>query len=150
VELQPNISGEKTLEIEYDKKTGEKYDKIKIATQDEPAPEFVEAMDSLTPHLVELCEFPKTDEKAITTRAIHLSYHGDHDHMGIVMTGHKKMKKSTGILILNTPIRLQADDTKKANEKRDINGDFMKTINNVIWQAQRFLEGYREQTELEV
>jgi hypothetical protein len=136
------------VDIEYeDSNAAGTFDVMSLKAKDEPAPEFHKAMDDFKPIFIRLCEFPESDKAKIIITGVHLSYHGDNNRMGIVISGYKKLVNYVGIVTMNSPCMLERED--KANPKKDIPDDLSECFEELWKQADKFLKGYRAQTKID-
>jgi hypothetical protein len=136
------------VDIEYeDSNAAGTFDVMSLKAKDEPAPEFHKAMDDFKPIFIRLCELNKLDEGKIVVTGVHLSYHGDNNRMGIVISGYKKLVNYVGIVTMNSPCMLERED--KANPKKDIPDDLSECFEELWKQADKFLKGYRAQTKID-
>lgn len=125
------------------------WDKTDKTKGDEPMPDFRSAMDALKTDFVALCELPKDDVKVVRIDSIHLSYHGDNeDQLGVVISGIKRMNKSSGAMSMSTPLRLAR--LEKPNTKKDISDTLQAKLDGIVEQAALFLSGKVQQTKADL
>jgi len=140
--------GRMGVEIGYEGKSDSGgWDKTTMIISDDATPELKKTMDNLNSEMVELCELPKEEKARMTMQGVHFSYHGDDNQLAVVLSGNKKMKKSSGALILNSPIRLERI-SDKPNPKKDISDTLANKITELKTCAEEFLNGSRSQTKL--
>ncbi len=136
------------VDLEYeDSNAAGTFDVMSLKAKDEPAPEFHQAMEAFKPIFIRLCELNESDKAKIIITGVHLSYHGDNNRMGIVISGYKKLVNYVGIVTMNSPCMLERED--KANPKKDIPDDLTECFDELWKQADKFLKGYRAQTKIE-
>jgi len=124
------------------------HDSISMKCDEEPAPSFRAALDNLAPVMSELCELSKQDAERITMQGVSISYHGDHNRMGIILSGFKKLLHSTGVMVINSPLRLERED--KENPKRDISEELREMVDKLQDEAIKYLNGHRQQTTMKM
>jgi hypothetical protein len=138
-----------SVDLEYeDSNAAGTFDVMSLKAKDEPAPEFHQAMENFKPIFIRLCELNESDKAKIIITGVHLSYHGDNNRMGIVISGYKKLVNYVGIVTMNSPCMLERED--KANPKKDIPDDLTDCFDELWKQADKFLKGYRAQLSIDL
>lgn len=73
-----------------------------LSSSDEPVPEFVDALQNLRHHVLDVCELPKGYESDLRISGVTITSH-DSLGRGMVVTAIKKLARSQGPLVINTP-----------------------------------------------
>jgi hypothetical protein len=72
---------------------------------EEPRPELVDAIKQFIPYVIEICELPKSYAEKTTVTGISFTETtvDDMEVIGIVVTAQKKLTKTNGPMVINTP-----------------------------------------------
>lgn len=135
------FDGEKVVIVyTVDRESGGDPDEYSLKSADTPSVEFTMALQALKRDVVDICEFPSTDEKKFTVRGVSLS-HTD-GVLGVVITALKLVETANAPLVINTPHLAQTDT---APSLPIATADRIKTL---CEQAQKYVDGERAQGEL--
>lgn len=148
IKLKTGEKGE--VELHYQNDKGEQgLDKFTFISKDEPLPSFELTMMKLRKHVLALLEMPKTDKevKKVTVRSVSLSYAGDDDVMGAVISGIRSLEYSNGVQVLNTPYKPEEAVAENADDTNILPEECSALIYELIDEAQKYLDGERKQIE---
>jgi hypothetical protein len=138
--------------IEYEVEHNKISDKLTLESTDEPLPEFKNALQEMRGAVCSICELDDDNIPRIKVLGASLKYEGDPGEprrMGVTVTATRRLKKSNGVMLLNTPYLLEAANDKK--QSRSVMPPELETqIGLVIAEARRYLNGERSQTEMEL
>lgn len=139
------VINETKLRIDYDNKNSVgDIDKFSLISSEPAAPSFYAAIDSLSPFAHEMCELSASDKDLISAFAVSLSYNGEAETLGAVITARKTLKNSNTKLILNTPHKLE----DSLDDKQTLSEDCTTAINTVLSEAEKYVTGERAQMDL--
>lgn len=139
----------KKINIEYQvlTKAGQ-WDDFSFSCSDEALPEFYLSIKKLSPHVLELCELPKTYLDRVVTKGVSFSYSTE-GIMGAVIIAAMQLKKSNCPLNLNTPHKPSAvDDDQTPMENQLLTEGCTMALKTVINECIKYIAGYRAQTDL--
>jgi hypothetical protein len=76
-----------------------------MTSSEEPRPELLTAIAAFIPYVIEICELPKGYAEKTTVTGITLTEvkTEDADMIGMIVTAQKKLDKTPGPMIINTP-----------------------------------------------
>jgi len=141
--------GEVELHYQHDK--GEQgIDKFTLNSKDEPLASFELSIKKLRKHVLGLLEMPKADKeiKKVTVTSVSLSYAGDDDIMGAVISGVRSLEYSNGVQVLNTPYKPEEPIGENADDANILPEECTAIIYELIIEAEKYLEGERKQIEM--
>ena len=145
------------LEYEQSRDKSEGWDSYTLRTKDEPLPSFEKVFKELAEHAVDLCELPESDiaEGRVEVRSVSFSYGGDKEVMGAVISAVRTLKRSNSPLNLNTPHKPSEPysdpvdgGSEKLTEKSLLDPECVEALKKLCKEADRFLGGHRQQTDL--
>ncbi len=147
------ITNENKVYLEYsESRPHEMWDDFTFTCSDQGKAEFYEAFKAMAWHVVEMCELPHEDleKMKIIVKGVSLSYGGDRDTMGLVISGARKLERSSSPLNLVTPHK--PCEPYSEGQERDTNGmlseECVDDLKALIVQAERYLAGERLQVNL--
>lgn len=132
----------KSIYIEWDSAK----DAIKRTFHANPRKSFYKALDNLIPFVCELCEFPAKDSEKITVTGITVSGEGD-DIKGMIIA-RKKIAKGKRVLNIPTPILRLYQSKEEGDESDHMTAKQAAGIEKVLLEAEKYLNGDREQGEI--
>lgn len=140
---------EKTLLLHYKQlnETG-KWDKFTLETKDAPDPSFIAALDSLSPHVVKMCE-AEEDWKDLSVRVSGVSLSHTGGILGAVITAQITLLNSQSPLNINTPHRPSEPYSEGGSDEYCLNEDVIEAIEYLIEEAEGYLSGKRAQQSFE-
>lgn len=112
-----------------------------LSSDEAPEPEFIEAMRDLTEPLLRLFGLPQEWGIDFVPQTVTVKY--EDDGWGIVVTSLKKLPGINAPVVLNTPYLAERGDTTD-----EIPGDLERAVNAVLFRAERYVNGHREQADL--
>ncbi len=122
------------------------WDDYSISCVERARPEFYETMQALAAHLLEVCEITTTNP--VEVNGVSLAYGGEAETMMVTLTAKIKLENSTTPLCINTPCKpcglLHENDTGE----NVLYADAVDAIQEVINEAETYLDGDRAQGEL--
>lgn len=127
-------------------KKGKLRDLETLVSEDRPIPQFRMALQAFDKFVHKLCEWPDPDkegEYGIQIGIVHISYN-EKGVRGIVITGKRELEGANGPFCFNTPFVAESVEvgTVKFDEATS------KALDNLIKQANAYLDGERLQGEL--
>jgi hypothetical protein len=137
-----------TVIYEQQSKTG-LWDEYSFTCSEKARPEFYRAMNSLAPHVIEMCELPENYLDRIEVRGVSFSYGGDKQVMGATITAQMKLENSNCNLNLNTPHK--ASDSysdSPADEMQLLTTDCISDLDALCKEVELYIKGEREQGRL--
>lgn len=142
------FNGQKvTLVYERETKDGG-WDEYSLSCSDQPLPSFKDALQSLAQDIREMAELPEDYLTRITVTSVSLSYAGEEEVMGAVITGQMLLYHSVVGLNINTPHKPSAPYGEDADPKQLLTEDCVKRIEELIRAAEKYVDGERAQGEL--
>jgi len=111
-----------------------------MKSSEDPRPELLTAIAAFVPFVIEICEFPKAWDEAITVSGISLSEVeiNDKQMIGIVITSMKRLEMTALPVIINTPFLVDEAWPK----------GLRKAVEKLEGEALRFRDGDRAQQVL--
>lgn len=139
------VINETKLRIDYDNENhvGD-IDRFSLISSEPAAPSLYAAFDNLSPFAHEICELSASDKDLVSAFAISLSYNGEEETLGAVITARKTLKNSNTKLILNTPHKI-ADSP---DDKQLLSPDCIAVISKITTEAEKYVNGERAQMDL--
>jgi hypothetical protein len=138
------------VHIEYEIEHNKITDSITLESEDEALPEFKNALQEMRGAVCEICELDKDNASRIKVLGVSLSYEGEppNRRMGAVVTATRRLEKTNGTMLLNTPYLLEATNDKK-NSRGVMPAELENQIGLMINEARRYLNGERAQTKID-
>lgn len=140
--------GRYRFEYEVTKNDGEN-DEFTYSSKDKPRPEFLTALNKLTPFAVKICELPSSYESKIEVRGVSFSYGGANEVMGATITSVMTLENSTGPLNLNTPHKTESFYSEHGDERQLLPDGCAKALNDLCDEAEIYIDGERAQGRLD-
>jgi len=134
--------------MEFEKPNGPEFDEYALTSGDKAAPEFHTALQALAQDVVEMCELPDDYRQRIVVKSVSLSYGGENSVMGATITAQMMLKKSNPPLMLNTPHKAEDYYAESGDPKQLLDPACMRRIHALIIEAEQFIDGKREQTDM--
>jgi len=140
---------EKTLVLQYKQlNDAGKWDKLTLETHDPPDPDFIAAMDSLAPHVIDICEVGETwSPGQLTVSGISVSDSGG--IMGAVITAQVKLETSQSPLNINTPSKPEEPYSEGGSDEYCLDPDAVESIKYLLTEAKGYLDGKRAQQSID-
>ena len=157
IKLEPGKEGKtcNTWHFDYDVIKGhlpsgaDRVDEFTLACHDEPLPAFMKPFKALEPYIAELCEQPSDYARRTDIRSVSFDYNGDKKVMGVTMCGILHYKKSNGVLVMNTPHKIEVFYGKGGDASQLIPDKMCSLLYELFSQAGRYIDGERiEQKEI--
>jgi len=141
---------EDKIYLEYQEKNShEEYDNFMMECADAPLPDFGRSLNALAPDIGTLCELPKNSWPRITAKSVSLSYSGEKEVMGAVISGAMELLNSNSPLNLNTPFKASGSYNDGDPDPRQVMEYQTKVrIEKLCDEAKRYLRGERLQGDL--
>lgn len=117
-----------------------------LTSYDPPEPEFEEALQELIPDVLALLELPEGYGEDMDVTGLSISYSGDSDRMGVVVTCQKELTDANSPLVLNTP-HMKEEDPEDPNPGQ-MTRRMKKRVEGVQGRASRYVNGFRSQQDL--
>ncbi|HXE83682.1 MAG TPA: hypothetical protein VN513_10185 [Gemmatimonadales bacterium] len=123
-----------------------------VTSDEEPKPEFPKALDAFVPFVIELLGLTDNSTFRNDLHVTGLSIDvGEDERRGLVITCRKELARTNGPLIFNLP---HIREPKADGTEAPVAGVWLvgmdKALQKVQVQAQKFLDGERSQTTLEL
>lgn len=115
-----------------------------LACSDEPRPEFDEALQELRHHVLDVCDLPKDYESDLRVSGVTITSH-DSLGRGMVVTAIKKLTRSQGPLVINTPHLSEIASSDAAPRLRT---SALEALDRVEDEAAAYRAGSRAQVSL--
>jgi hypothetical protein len=144
------ITSDSRISIAYEKqsKTG-LYDDYSFTCSEAPRPELLKTLQALAPHVVEMCELPKSYVDRIIVTGVSFSYGGEQEVMGATIISQMKLNQSNCDLNLNTPHKASDSYTEApADEKQLLSDDCISALFNLCEEIEMYINGDRAQVKL--
>jgi len=139
---------EKGVLVRWEERGGEgSWDKREFESQDEPADEFGEALQSLAGDVEKMCEIPHDGLHGILVTGVTFSYGGEKEVMGAMITAQRQLVNNPCAWNVNTPHKASDSysDTPAPREQL-LQEDTIARLNDLIEQAEGYIQGTRKQT----
>ena len=138
----------RTTIVYLKRNTNDNFDEYSLSCEDAPAPSFDKKLQALAPDLLEICELPGSCGKGLRIQGVKFSYSGENDVMGATITGIRKLQKSNGVLVLNTPHKPSATPQGRHEGANVLAFPCVQRLEALIVEAKQYLRGERAQGEL--
>lgn len=112
-----------------------------LASDEPPEPEFIEALMKLVPPLLRLLGLSQEWAEGLVPQTITCKY--EENGWGVVITSMKRLEGINAPLVINTPYLAERGETT-----REIPHDLERAVNRVLYRAERYVQGHREQASL--
>jgi len=145
--IKVNSDDKIVLNYDEENKNGD-WDEYSMVCGEKALPEFYEAMKNLSSFVLDMCELPKGDSSKIRVKGVSFSYGGDNDTMGATITASKLLTHSNTDLNLNTPHKIEEFYSENGDENQLMPDGCAYALEELIKQAERFLDGEREQLDI--
>lgn len=144
------FSSDEKIHLSYEvKSTSGKISEFTLVSSEKAAPSFYQTLQKLRNSVLELCELPSNEESKIHVSGVSFSFAGDNDTMGAVITAQRRLSNSNAPLNLNTPHKaVEPYGDGKADAKQLLPDECIDVLNGLIDEAEAYIEGKREQTDL--
>ena len=140
--------GEK-IEIHYETLVNENWDLYTMICNQRARPEFYDAMQELAPHACELLDLPEMWGNGVRITGITLSYGGENETMGAVMSGQKSLVRSSAPFCFNTPhLPAESYSGDEESDSPRLEIGTVDAINALCDEAWLYVQGSREQMGL--
>lgn len=125
-------------------------DEYTVKCTEAPHPNFLKCLEAFKTHVTEICELPSDYAGRITVRGVSLNYGGEDDVMGCVIIAGMELQNSNAPLNLNTPNKIECmyNQDMPDDEKVLMSADMRDDIEELIHEANLYVEGERAQTSL--
>lgn len=111
-----------------------------------PRPEMALALQALVPDVLDICELPDDYAGGMTVASVSLSYGGDAETMGAVITALKALVGARAPLVLNTPHLPSASYSD--GDEPTLGGETVAKLLDVEGEAFLYVDGDRAQGSL--
>ncbi len=131
-------------------KAENKFDQLSLNCSDHPLQSFNTAMLALRIHVLELCELPvnEININKVTVKSVSFNYVGEKHVMGCTICAVMKLSYSNTPLVLNTPYKIKEYYGEKGDEKALLSNECLSSLENLVEEAQKYLNGEREEIEM--
>lgn len=116
-----------------------------ITCNDRPAPGFVNALQGFTGYTLRELDLPDEKRDLVEVIAVSLSRDKD-DYLGVVVTA--KREVPAGSVTENTPLRREAGED--AVGPRVLTDEDLDLVDTLIQEAVKYINGHREQAEMDL
>lgn len=114
----------------------------KLTATDTPRPEFIEALQSLKVHVLDVCELPKEYGESMTIIGVSIS-ENESQGRGIVVTAVKKVSGANAPVILNTP-----HVPEESEHGPTLSRSALDALNRLEEEATAYRQGQRAQQDM--
>lgn len=136
-----------SIKIVYKKQSNEMMDEITSTSSDMPSVSFFKEWNKLCPFVLDVCEF-NGDPAEIRVTGLSLSYGGDNNNMGCVITAQKDLAESSAPLNLNTPHKIEEFYSEHGDPKSLMPPGLAALCKTIINHTKDYLNGKRAQGKL--
>lgn len=123
------------------------WDDLVMTCNDAPRPEMATALQDLVPDLLDICELPEDYRSGLTIGSVSLSYGGDAETMGAVITGLKALRTTRAPLVLNSP-HLPSESYSGDDAEPVLSSETVAKLATVEGEAFLYVDGDRAQRSL--
>jgi hypothetical protein len=124
------------------------WDDFSFSCSDEALPEFYQALKSMEPHVLVLCELPDNYLERIIVKGVSASYTTD-GVMGAVIIAAMQLKKSNCPLNLITPYKpSESYGDQPLPEEALLTPGCVAALKTMFNECIKYIAGYRAQTDL--
>lgn len=144
------ITSDSRISIAYEKqsKTG-LYDDYSFTCSEAPRPELLKTLQALAPHVIEMCELPKSYVDRINVTGVSFSYGGEKEVLGATIISQMKLNQSNCDLNLNTPHKASESYSEApADEKQLLSSDCVSALEDLCAEVEMYINGERAQMKL--
>lgn len=113
-----------------------------LTSHESPRPEFVDALQALTPWLLNVCELPESYSEGLSVTGVSLTLG---EYGGCVVTALKGVRSANAPVVLNSP-HVPAQPTSEGGPSLPANAK--AALDHLEEEAERFWRGERSQGEL--
>ena len=143
------ISRDSKVSLTYEQKCQGSWDEYVVNCSERPNSSFRGALAALIPYVVEMCELPQSYEPRVTVGSVSFSYGGEKEVMGATISASMALDNSNCPLNLNTPHKASESYTdSEGDPKALLSEECVVVLDELSYQAQRYLDGDREQLGL--
>lgn len=119
---------------------------ISLHSDESPSPTLMVSLKKAIPLAIDICELKKDSD--IKMLGISVSYHGEDQVAGVIMTISKKLADGNTCITINTPLKYLERAGDKTSEASILNTEDAAIIESIMLEGKEYLEGIREQTNL--
>jgi hypothetical protein len=143
------MTKEGKIQMEYEIKNQKGgMDEFSFSCFEEPKPSFIEALKDLAQDALDICELPDDYLSRIRISGISLSYGGENETMGCIITAQMILYKSNAALNLNTPHKIEEFYGETGDESQLLSKSCVGRIKTLIDEAGKYAKGIRAQGNL--
>lgn len=124
------------------------WDDYTMTCKGKARPEFYEAIQAMCEHVRDICEFPAEYEPRLTILGVSCSY--PQDIMGATISAKLRLLLKSSPLIINTPFQTSELFTETGDPGSLMSGDCYDAICNLHDECVKYINGEREQAELDL
>jgi hypothetical protein len=124
------------------------WDEFSLICNQRAAPQFYAALKDLAQDVIDLCELPQGYLDRVSVKGVSVSISGEKDTMGAVITASMQLLKSNQPLNINTPHKTEEFYAETGDEAQLLNKDTVRRLYALFNEAERYVDGEREQTML--
>jgi len=135
--------------IKNDAEEGEKWNTIKITSEDRPSIAFYEALNKLVPHVAEICEFT-TNENNLKVKGVEFTYTGTDDIMGARILAEKILHNSDVNLQLKTPHKISEPYNDTDTQDKLFSEEAVQALQKILEETEEYIKGERDQLKLDL
>lgn len=132
------------IEFSVERKDGQ-FDESMLASFDEPAREFNEALQALKADVCKICELPTSYGDTMRVSSVSLSY--TNDVMGAVITAVRPVLTANSPVVFNTP-HLPSVDYSPGGSGPTLEPSTVERLERLITECHRYILGDRAQQAL--
>ncbi len=144
------LTSDGRISVSYEKpsKTGI-YDDYSFTCSEAPRPELLKTLQALAPHVIEMCELPKSYVDIINVTGVSFSYGGEKEVMGATIISQMKLNQSNCDLNLNTPYKASDSYSEApADEKQLLSDACVNALFYLCEEIKMYINGDRAQIKL--
>lgn len=138
-----------TIKYQRLNKIGE-WDDHEMETKTEPHPDFIRSLNAMGNHLQDMCEqYTATGDPApCDARSVTVTWSGDPEIMGCVISGGRSLDWSYQPLNINTPHKTAESHSEHEDEMQLLTTECVEDLEKLMQEAWSFIQGKRAQGDL--
>ena len=136
------------IELRFQVWSGGAWDEYRMICNEQARPGFYARLEELAPFAVEIVDLPEMYGNGIRVSGVSLSYGGDEDVMGAVITAQKALTTSNGPFIFNTPHKPSEPYTPDGDDSVCLSAECVLAIEQLCEEGWKYVSGQRAQAGL--
>ena len=139
------------VEVHYEEMNADGgWDELAVKLGAAPAASFEAALAALPAHVVDICELGPGGVERIKVTGVTYSYGGENDVMGASIVVQRSLVCTAAPMCFTTPHKPSAAYTEGGDDSNCLSGECVDALDVLALEAEKYVKGYRAQTELEL